>query len=49
VTPALTASAWPDRVDGADWAGIAAEVSELGGALTPRLLAPAECDALAGL
>jgi uncharacterized protein len=49
VTPALTASAWPDRVDGADWSGIAAEVSELGGALTPRLLAPAECDALAGL
>jgi uncharacterized protein len=49
VTPALTASAGPDRVDGADWAGIAAEVSELGGALTPRLLAPAECDALAGL
>ena len=49
MTPALTASAWPDRVDSADWAGIAAEVSELGGALTPRLLAPAECDALAGL
>jgi uncharacterized protein len=49
VTPALTASARADRVDGADWAGIAAEVSELGGALTPRLLTPAECGALAGL
>ena len=47
--PAPTAGAWPDRVDGADWAGIAAEVGELGGALTPRLLTPAECHALAGL
>jgi uncharacterized protein len=49
VTQALTAGAWADRVDRADWAGIAAEVSELGGALTPRLLTPAECGALAGL
>jgi len=49
VTPALTVGAWKDRVDGADWAGIAAEVGELGGALTPRLLAPSECGALAGL
>ena len=49
MTPALTASTWKDRVDGADWAHIAAEVSELGCALTPRLLTPAECGALAGL
>ena len=49
MTPALTASTWKDRVDGADWAHIAAEVSELGCALTPRLQTPAECGALAGL
>jgi uncharacterized protein len=49
VTPAPAAGTWPGRADGADWARIAAEVGELGGALTPRLLAPAECDALAGL
>ena len=49
MTPALTASAWRDRVDGADWAHIAAEVGELGCALTPRLLTPAERGALAGL
>ena len=47
--PALTASTWADRVDGADWAAIAAEAGELGCALTPRLLTPAECGALAGL
>jgi uncharacterized protein len=49
MTPALTASAWPERVDSADWAHIAAEVGELGCALTPHLLTADECDALAGL
>ncbi len=49
MTPALTVSAWPERVDGADWAHIAAEVGELGCALTPHLLTADECDALAGL
>jgi uncharacterized protein len=49
VTPALTATAWPERVDSADWAHIAAEVGELGCALTPHLLTADECDALAGL
>ena len=49
MTAALTASVWKDRVDGADWAHIAAQVGELGGALTPQLLSPGECDALAGL
>jgi hypothetical protein len=49
MTPALTASAWKDRVDGADWAAVAAEAGELGCALTPRLLSPVECGALADL
>ena len=49
MTSALTASARKDRVDGADWAAVAAEAGELGCALTPRLLTAAECGALAGL
>jgi uncharacterized protein len=49
MTPTLTASAWKDRVDGADWAHVAAELGELGSALTPHLLTADECDALAGL
>jgi uncharacterized protein len=49
VTPALTATAWPERADSADWAHIAAEVGELGCAPTPNLLTADECDALAGL
>jgi uncharacterized protein len=49
MTPTLTASAWKDRVDGADWTHIAAEAGELGGSLTPHLLTADECDALAGL
>jgi uncharacterized protein len=49
MTAALTASAWRERVDGADWAHVAAEVGELGCALTPHLLTADECDALAGL
>jgi hypothetical protein len=40
---------WKDRVDGADWAGITAEVNEFGCALLPRLLTPAECRGIAGL
>ena len=49
MTPALTASGHDNRVNGADWAAVAAEVGELGCALTPRLLTPAERGALAGL
>ena len=49
MTPALTASAWSQRVDPADWGHIAAEVGELGCALTPHLLTADECDALADL
>jgi hypothetical protein len=44
-----SAAAWKDRVDGADWAGITAEVNEFGCALLPRLLTQAECRGIAGL
>jgi hypothetical protein len=37
------------RVDGADWAGIAAAVSEFGCALTPPLLTAAECERMRAL
>jgi uncharacterized protein len=37
---------WKSRVDGGDWEHIAAELNEYGGALLPRLLAPAETVAL---
>jgi uncharacterized protein len=40
---------WAQRVDGADWAAITAEVNDVGCALTPRLLTAAECDRIAGL
>lgn len=37
------------RVDGADWAALAEETDAYGCALTPRLLSPAQCRAIAGL
>lgn len=37
------------RVDAADWAGLAEELDEYGCALTPRLLTPEQCRAIAGL
>jgi hypothetical protein len=40
---------WTERVDGADWAAITAEVNDVGCAVTPRLLTAAECDRIAGL
>jgi uncharacterized protein len=40
---------WEDRVDGADWAAVTAEVSEFGCALLPRLLSQEECRSIAGL
>ena len=40
---------WAERVDGADWAPITAEVNDVGCALTPRLLTAAECGRIAGL
>jgi hypothetical protein len=35
-------TAWKKRVDSGDWAAIAAAVSDVGGALLPRLLTPIE-------
>jgi uncharacterized protein len=40
---------WEQRVDGADWAAITAEVNDVGCALTPRLLTAAECGRIANL
>ncbi len=37
---------WRKRVDSGDWAAIAAELDEYGGALLPRLLTDAETEAL---
>jgi uncharacterized protein len=40
---------WAERVDGADWTAVTAEVNDVGCALTPRLLTAAECAQIAGL
>ena len=40
---------WAERVDRADWGLITSQVSELGCALTPPLMTPAECEDVAGL
>jgi uncharacterized protein len=40
---------WEDRVGGADWAAVTAEVNEFGCALLPRLLTQEERRAIAGL
>ncbi len=40
------ASTWRQRVDGADWAAVTADMNECGGALLPELITPAECAAL---
>ena len=40
---------WTERVDGADWAAITAEVNDAGCGLTPPLLTVAECGRIAGL
>jgi uncharacterized protein len=44
MTPAKESPAdpWRERVDGGDWAAIASEVNEYGGALLPRLLTAGE-------
>lgn len=47
--PAAGASPWRDRVEGADWGRITEEVNSLGCALTPLLLATAECEQICGL
>lgn len=38
----MPANRWSKRVDGGDWNAIAATVNDVGGALLPRLLTPAE-------
>ncbi len=40
---------WAQRVDGADWPAVTAELNDVGCALTPRLLTAAECGQIAGL
>jgi hypothetical protein len=42
-------STWAERVDGADWDQITRQVNELGCALTPQLMTPAECERMAKL
>ncbi|SPM42462.1 Uncharacterized protein MNAB215_4682 [Mycobacterium numidiamassiliense] len=40
---------WRRRVDGADWDAVAADMTEVGGALLPQLLAADECASLIDL
>lgn len=40
---------WRRCVDGADWDAVAADMTEVGGALLPQLLAPDECASLIDL
>lgn len=42
-------SAWQRRVDAADWDAVAADLNDVGGALLPQLITPAECAALRDL
>ena len=37
------ASVWHQRVDGADWDAVTADINDVGGALLPELIAPDEC------
>ncbi len=43
------APAWHQRVEAADWDAVAAEINEVGGALLPELMTPAECAAARAL
>ena len=43
------APAWNQRVEAADWDAVAAEINEVGGALLPELMTPAECAAARAL
>ncbi|GLE50900.1 2OG-Fe(II) oxygenase [Mycobacterium montefiorense] len=36
-------STWRKRVDAADWEAVAADMNDVGGALLPELITPAEC------
>ena len=40
---------WRQRVEAADWDAVAAEINEVGGALLPELMTPAECAAVRDL
>lgn len=42
-------SIWRKRVDAADWEQVTAEVNDVGGALLPELLTPAECASVVDL
>jgi uncharacterized protein len=48
-TARLTDDPWRQRVDSGDWNAITAELNDLGGALLPRLLTPAEAAEIRGL
>ena len=41
-------SKWHRRVDAADWDAVTADMNDVGGALLPQLLSPAECAAVRG-
>jgi hypothetical protein len=43
------ASAWQQRVDAADWEAVVAEINDVGDALLPELMKPAECAAARAL
>ncbi|MEV5707420.1 2OG-Fe(II) oxygenase [Actinoallomurus sp. NPDC052274] len=49
MTSQITAPEVRRHVDAADWTALAGELDEYGCALTPRLLTPEECRAIAGL
>ncbi|WAJ42874.1 2OG-Fe(II) oxygenase [Mycobacterium sp. Aquia_216] len=42
-------STWRKRVDSADWEAVAADMNDVGGALLPELITPAECASLVDL
>lgn len=42
-------SKWQQRVDAADWAAVAADMDDVGGALLPKLLTPDECASVVDL
>jgi uncharacterized protein len=45
----MSTNEWQHRVDSGDWEAITAEVNNLGGALLPELLTPAEAKQIRGL
>jgi hypothetical protein len=45
----MTGDVWRRRVDSGDWDAITAELNDLGGALLPQLLTPAEAAEIRGL